>query len=126
MLSSCALSCVTSKRNGSSRPVTLVPEGLAIFQHVLDSLLCFRHPAEGEECFALEVEQMLFGDDRLTRSAAFAEDKGELLADGGVVFLDETGLLHAPCSEFHGGVSCVAGDLDVLLRYAGGVGWRER
>src|SRR5688500_10873229 len=75
----------------STSLITLITQRLARFQRVLDALLCLPLAEETQECLALEIQQLLLGDDRRMRQRASSHDGGQLPADQRVVIADAPG-----------------------------------
>src|SRR5205814_9121782 len=76
----------TADRMAISRMVwSSIPKRLALLQHVLDAIAGLRFPAQREEPFALEVEDVLFAHRRAGRHRAARKRAGEVAGDDGVV-----------------------------------------
>ncbi len=75
----------------ASISVRSVPERLARLQHVLHALLRFRIAAQAQESFALQIEQILFGNVLRAGQPAAAQDVRQLLGDDQIVIADDNG-----------------------------------
>src|SRR5262245_42120014 len=63
----------------------LIPQRLACLQHVRDAFLSGLRPAQTDEGFALQVEQVLLRHARRARQVAAAQHRGDLQPDQRVV-----------------------------------------
>ncbi len=79
-----------------------IPQRLPRLQRKLNSLHCFFGGDEGEECFALEVEEVLLADGLRGGEVAAAHDEGEFFGYEFVVGADVTASEHG----IDAGVKC--------------------
>src|SRR2546425_4766386 len=68
------------------REVTLVPQRLTGFQSVGEAFLGFLFAAEGDEGFALEIEDVLFADQQWRGQRTAGKDVRQLAAHVCVIF----------------------------------------
>src|SRR5262245_55264218 len=94
----------------------LIPKRLACLQHVRDALLRGFRPAQTDEGFALEVEQILLAHPRRARQVAAAHHRGDLQPDQRVVVRDVAAALHHVDSELELGQGGLAERENVLPR----------
>src|ERR1700759_3351411 len=71
--------------------MVLVPQRFAAAQRVLDALERLAFAAQLQERLALEIEQIVLGDDRAMGEGAAGQDPCERAADHGVVIADSSG-----------------------------------
>src|SRR5882724_12468800 len=103
----------------------LVAQGFAGFEGVGDAGLGEFFAAEGDEGFALEVEDVLFADELRRSERAAGKDVGKFTGDDGVVFGSVTAADEHVNHEFYAGKKLFAEDFDLgrlraFLRSCGG------
>src|SRR5579871_58897 len=99
--------------------LALVPQRLARFQHIPHALLGLEVPAKAQERFALEVQQILFGDHLFAGQPTTRQNIRQLFGNGEVVVADEFGLPRRPRTQFQQGQTAFARHLDVGAGRAG-------
>src|ERR1700688_1245865 len=89
-----------------------IPQWLARLQGVGDALLGFAFAAEGDERFALQVEDVLFADELRRRERAAGKDVGEFVRDESIVFRYIFAAQQHVDGELGGGAKLLAEDAD--------------
>ncbi len=98
-----------------------VAQRLAGFEGEGDALLRFALAAEGEKCFALEVEKVLLADERAGSDAAAGKDVRGPASNFLVVFGGVAGFAHQKDARFKRGERGSAGSGDLRARLRRGV-----
>src|SRR5215472_13168287 len=105
---------------------SLVSERLSCLQHIPHSFLRFRIAAQAQKCFALQVQQVLLGNQLLTRQPPAGKNIRQFLCDHYVVIADVVTLPRHPRAQLQHRESALARHLDVRARNTRRVSRRER